>query len=1190
MELAYPATLSTEYEDEHEAFAASRSTAYIYEVSNDSLYGALDSHAEAVDSDVALPLVVTGAIGSGKSALLANWVKRRRSCTHSSEFLFQHFVCASTRSRQLSHLLFRVESALKEHFQLREMEVPMTEERLRWSLNRFLAAAAKKQVLARIVIVLDAVNRLRGESSSADTLHWLPTKLPHGVRIIVSTLELEQSGLHVEDSYDDGSTINRTYTELQRRRCPSLRLQPLSVEVRHLIIGKFLQLNQRSMPVLEQAQQFRLVTAKASSQPLFLRTILYALRLGVELSNAALDAQIDTCLATSNAPDLLARVLDLCSEYVNYSGKPTISQDVAFVNHNVLAQILSAIHVSRHGLTETEMWGIVKLATGKFPTTKQRNCIQRVLRDFTFSVHGLKNFSHEDYAVVVYRKYIRLVEVNIRAHHLLARYFKKLPPCDRKLTALPYHLEVAGSWSQLRIALADVRMFCLWWTPSHKREFLNLWASLTSCSRSGPMCSRKFVTCESDDTIRCKQAPRPCLDVVEEYVVAVDHYRYSQHPGDNELSAVILKVADFMLEFSTLSLENAVHIPLFAHPFIPIDDLASLGVPFLTRDRDGNSVLNSPCVASPTQMTTLVPKNLVDVSLKGEDILLCSTYFYHRWMWIQFPWVGLANCNGSSIDRRFHVEKNQHVPESSFGEYSNSILQDLQCKQLQCVLRSSPKSCSRSVVRASTICLSKVNTVEHISSSSTAQISCLRKGDLLRNCVIHHGGATLPLSDCTYDAVSAGTNAAGVQVLRNQLAHLRHESSSLRLALRRVQGSALSLSRLMKSTNIFHTKLNCLTQRQEQICQGMRMAALLHDNYDKVKMMCKRHPAQNVSLIAELELKLSQDSHFLEEVRVQHQDMSFDLRNDTANIKALQRAARSTNAQQSEIVAHIAKDLDAHNVASSAAVHSKVWPPHASCGAYGSSMSSQVPGVEQGYIDLAHNGEFAHQSDFRVADVVDAKVKDCLQKWTFHGDTIRKRTFLSQLSDFFQKYQNAHVLKTQMNSLHEALEGRLRERKSFLSTIHAELEQFRYRSQSVIGTNSREARELQTRTLSVLAKQRRLRELALGAERLRQAAFGGVKHVCAMLGIPSPDQDTPVNEIIHQVESVLEALMEEKDKTMQKASDAHQFSVREAKLGNDKVVRAPELDAALALFERPKALIAHRLVPKLKAKEIRCTP
>ena len=146
---------------------------------------------------------------------------------------FQHFVGCSPRSKQLAHLLHRLESALKEHFQLREMEVPSSEERLRWSLNRFLAAAAKKQFPARIVIVMDAVNRLRGEASAADTLHWLPTELPQGVRIIVSTVHsppplksvsLKKTPLSKEPAArgSDFVFLIRTYRSVARSQNPAL--------------------------------------------------------------------------------------------------------------------------------------------------------------------------------------------------------------------------------------------------------------------------------------------------------------------------------------------------------------------------------------------------------------------------------------------------------------------------------------------------------------------------------------------------------------------------------------------------------------------------------------------------------------------------------------------------------------------------------------------------------------------------------------------------------------------------------------------------------------------------------------------------------------------------------------------------------------------------------------------------------
>merc|ERR1712072_1364282 len=58
-------------------------------------------------------------------------------------------------------------------------------------------------------------------------------------------------------------------------------------------------------------------------------------------------------------------------------------------------------------------------------------------------------------------------------------------------------------------------MFCLWWTHAHKREFLNLWASLTASSNSHTPI-RKLVTGEFDDTMRCAQPSwRGCCDFAQ---------------------------------------------------------------------------------------------------------------------------------------------------------------------------------------------------------------------------------------------------------------------------------------------------------------------------------------------------------------------------------------------------------------------------------------------------------------------------------------------------------------------------------------------------------------------------------------------------------------------------------------------------------------------------------------------------
>lgn len=131
---------------------------------------------------------------------------------------------------------------MKDFFQLREMEVPLSEERLRWSLSRFLEAAAKKHDPARIVIVIDGVNRLRAEGAADGALHWLPTDLPSTVRFIVSTVEYDrQPGKLGCDK--DTSSHHRTYTELKVRVAILMQHKFVHSRLYHATICFFSQIN-----------------------------------------------------------------------------------------------------------------------------------------------------------------------------------------------------------------------------------------------------------------------------------------------------------------------------------------------------------------------------------------------------------------------------------------------------------------------------------------------------------------------------------------------------------------------------------------------------------------------------------------------------------------------------------------------------------------------------------------------------------------------------------------------------------------------------------------------------------------------------------------------------------------------------------------------------------------------------------
>lgn len=1200
--------MCTEHEDEHEAFAASRSRDFIYERGIEGGFDSLDGHAEILEGNSKLPLVITGSQGCGKSALLANWVSRRRHLKHRDEFLFQHFVGSSARSKQLTHLLYRLESALKDHFQLREMEVPTSEERLRWSLYRFLAAAAKKQFPARIIIVLDAVNRLQGESSAADTMHWLPTELPRGVRMILATTEMEANcGRRSEHdpAHDDGTRVDRTYTELRRRKCPMMCLQPLTVELRHKIIDSFKRANQHSFD-LDQAQQFRLVTAKASSQPLYLRTVLCALRLGSEMTQAPMDQQIDACLSEETASALIAHLMGMCSQCVCLSLMhvppflwPAVSNfseaDLhldAFGSMNgtsmgvdIFAEVMRSLYTSRTGLSESELWGLLESRTGTPLPLCQQTCVKRVLHDFTFAVQKYVNFSHEDYAAAVYLKYIRSPEIQVRAHQLLAKFFGKLPPCHRKLEALPYHLEVSGSWSRLRTALVDVRMFSLWWTSSHNHEFLRLWASLTAVPTASP--TQKLVTGDLDDVTRLVHPLRPRLDIVDEYVTSVNDYIFTQSPADGELSGVILQIADFMLEFATSSLEEAADVPRFLRQSLPDEDLASLGVPYISRDKDGNSVLNTPlanCVRrKPSKDTNLAQRSCLDALPEvDKDVPVCSTYFYHRWMWIQFPLICIANCGQRNLEylTQRARENGNSVEEKANSSSCHALLRsNTHC---QTVAEEIGQACTVNDAQVSGATTIHGNNTWLYGSSTTTHTSCHHRDFLCgrhysASCV-EYTAAFCSSSDVKFPSI--GTHAGEVAVIQGRIVsyllkmnQLRRDRLVLTGRFQRKCSASRELSGMHNSTQLLKAKLGMLSKQLEDIQRGCRIGQLLFQNLKCVHLMCRRHPAHNQALLDELESKLRQDGSFISRVQQSLIQARSELRHVHKLIRIFQQVSQERTLLKNCILIKRIRQHDKLKL--SLTVNPNLEPVEVFAdGALPRSLGRHEICDGHAHNCCSEKAVSCNQDVVQRSLVVDA----C--NWEKFSEVIRKRTFISDAKEFFEKVYNALTLQSQLIALHHTAEVRQRELKSCLSGVEADLEHVRYGSQSFVGSNSREARDLQARLAVQLARHKHAREASFAAERLRQGSFGGLRHVCGTLGIAPPDQDTPVSEIIHQVEGVLESLLDERDKLAQRLGDAQQNVVNDKTTGFENMNRAPELDAALEQFQMTKALIAYRLPSK----------
>jgi hypothetical protein len=216
---------------------------------------------------------------------------------------------------------------------------------------------------------------------------------------------------------------------------------------------------------LTEEQMGRITAVAAHPKPLYLRTLLYALQLGVEWSThklldseSVIDDLLNKYLQAPDSVTLTSLILDVYASYVG-EGQEGIK---------ALGAVLSVLYASRDGLADDEVWGAAAMVLGHELPVQKRACILKALMGNTMLVRGHRSFSHVEFRQVVYTKYVSSPERLVGLHTQMARYFDRLPASHRKVECLPYHLEVAGSWIKLRNCLVDIEMFDLWWTPSHK--------------------------------------------------------------------------------------------------------------------------------------------------------------------------------------------------------------------------------------------------------------------------------------------------------------------------------------------------------------------------------------------------------------------------------------------------------------------------------------------------------------------------------------------------------------------------------------------------------------------------------------------------------------------------------------------------------------------------------------------------
>lgn len=406
----------------HEAYAADRCQAYL---PSEQETGTLDAYIQSRNqSGDALPLIIGGESGLGKSALLAYWLSNYQQ-TNPNSFVIQHYSGVSgdaTPMAVLRRIMLEIKTRNGE-----SDEVPTKPDDI---VKDFSLWLAKIRVNDPLLLAIDAINQIEG-----DNLNWLPSFIPHNVTLIVSALP----GTH--------------FDQLQQRGWLPHLVQPLNVERRHQLIQNYL--HKSYSKKLSEMQIATIASASQSANPLFLITLLEELRVFGVFEK--LNERIADYLQAPTSAELFAKVLQRME--ADYRDKNDVS---------TIVPVVKAIWASRKGLNETELLGITGL------NRQDLSIVLLAMDSHLSNKSGLRNFFHDYLRQAVGARYLNSDQEKQVQHRQLAEYFEKQTLDARKADELPWQWQQAVEREELATCISDVFMFQLLF-KSNKFEPMNYW-------------------------------------------------------------------------------------------------------------------------------------------------------------------------------------------------------------------------------------------------------------------------------------------------------------------------------------------------------------------------------------------------------------------------------------------------------------------------------------------------------------------------------------------------------------------------------------------------------------------------------------------------------------------------------------------------------------------------------------------
>jgi tetratricopeptide (TPR) repeat protein len=428
----------------HEYLAAAHMRAY---VPRRAFTERIDQHLNASKK----PLMLVGKPGSGKSALLADWVRHHRRQAP-NDIVVEHYVGANARSANCIEIMKRIMAEIRRRYRIkpetaRYYELPEGENDpgsvLSFLHNHlFLAMRLPEQ---RLILVIDGLDQLSDPTDQE--LWWLPEDFSDNIALVLSA----RSGPAVTCAKERGWVLE----ELQE--FSTSELSRAVVDYLHQY-GK--ELSQDNLSALISAPQVR--------QPLYLRILLNELRVFGRYED--LESCISDYLEASDLAALYGKVFKRWQQDYNTTEFP-----------GLVEQGISLLAVSRDGLTETEWMDLVCGKGAHLP--------RAVWAPFFLALHPhlvqrarLWCFAHEAISETVTRIFLPEEEDRRNVHGMLAEYFATSPSDDRKFRELPWHLYQRQDRDALKQCLSDPDFAVRFVIEGRTAELIAYWTSIGSTS------------------------------------------------------------------------------------------------------------------------------------------------------------------------------------------------------------------------------------------------------------------------------------------------------------------------------------------------------------------------------------------------------------------------------------------------------------------------------------------------------------------------------------------------------------------------------------------------------------------------------------------------------------------------------------------------------------------------------------